>query len=177
MPTGDDSLVQAGPAGEAPFVDGEPMGDTDMGEWPGEWQTAEEAALALINEHRRAGAVCGDEEFAPTTPLEMNERLLWAARLHAEDMGDQDYFGHDSLDGRAFADRIAGQGFRGDMPWGENIAAGQNDAERVVREWMASPHHCANIMNPKYRVAGIGFAVVESGEWSEYWVQDFAASH
>jgi uncharacterized protein YkwD len=39
---------------------------------------------------------------------------------------------------------------------GENIAIGFNDAASVVRAWMNSSGHRANILNPNYKVMGLG---------------------
>ena len=92
-------------------------------------------------------------------------------------MGAQDYFEHTSLDGREFGDRMTEAGFMGAGPWGENIAAGSATPEAVVQGWMNSPGHCANIMNPQYRVIGIGYAFDDASTFGHYWTQDFAASH
>jgi uncharacterized protein YkwD len=121
--------------------------------------------------------MCADEAFGPAPPLEMDAVIREAARKHSLDMGDQDYFEHDSLDGRTFSDRMSDEGFMGASPWGENIAAGQPTAQRVVDGWMDSPGHCRNIMNPAYRTIGIGYAYVETSSFGHYWTQDFAASH
>jgi RHS repeat-associated protein len=47
----------------------------------------------------------------PAQPLAFNAQLHQAARLHSQDMIDQQYYGHDSLDGRTFSDRIADAGY------------------------------------------------------------------
>lgn len=147
------------------------------GDWPQPWADLEWRVLELTNQNRARGATCADEAFGPAPALEMDEVIRIAARLHSQDMGAQDYFEHDSLDGRTFADRMREVGFRGASPWGENIAAGQPTAERVVQGWMESPGHCRNIMNPDYRVIGIGYAFDDSSSFGHYWTQDFAASH
>ncbi len=40
---------------------------------------------------------------------------------------------------------------------GENIASGQESADEVVDGWMASPGHCANIMDPNFTEIGVGY--------------------
>ncbi len=147
------------------------------GDWPAPWSDFEWEVLARTNEARAAGADCGGELFGPAGPLEMDEVIRVAARLHSQDMGAQDYFEHDSLDGRSFADRMREAGFGGPSPWGENIAAGQRTAADVVNGWMNSPGHCRNIMNPSYNVIGIGYAEDDSSSFGTYWTQDFAAGH
>ncbi len=49
---------------------------------------------------------------------------------------------------------------------GENIAKGQRSAEEVVKDWMNSPGHRANILNPKYTLIGVGY-------YNGFWVQEF----
>lgn len=147
------------------------------GAWPPAWADFEWRVLELTNERRAAGANCGGEVFGPADPLEMNAIIRIAARLHSKDMGEQDYFEHDSLDGRTFDQRMSMAGFSGPSPWGENIAAGQRTAEEVVEGWMNSPGHCRNIMEPAFRVIGIGYAEVEGSTFGTYWTQDFAAGH
>lgn len=51
----------------------------------------------------------------------------------------------------------------------ENVAMGQQSAEEVMRCWMNSSGHRANILNPNHRVLGIGYA------WSgrHFWCQRF----
>lgn len=53
---------------------------------------------------------------------------------------------------------------------GENIAMGQRTPQEVVKEWMDSPGHRANILNGNYNQIGVG--VVQSGGYY-YWVQLF----
>ncbi|HJL15784.1 MAG TPA: CAP domain-containing protein [Sandaracinaceae bacterium LLY-WYZ-13_1] len=145
--------------------------------WPREWRDLEWEVLELTNQERARGASCGGEAFGPAGPLEMDEVIQVAARLHSQDMGEQNYFMHDSLDGRTFSDRMTEAGFSGAPPWGENIAAGQATAAEVVQGWMESPGHCRNIMNPDFHVIGIGYANVGGSDYGHYWTQDFAGSH
>lgn len=58
-------------------------------------------------------------------------------------------------------------------PIGENIAARQDDAVQVLREWMASPLHRKNILDQRFTHLGVGFARRGS---SEYWVQHFGGN-
>ena len=56
---------------------------------------------------------------------------------------------------------------------GENIAAGQGSAAQVSAAWVASPHHCANIMNPNFTQMGAAFDVERSSDAGIYWTQVF----
>ena len=52
---------------------------------------------------------------------------------------------------------------------GENLAFNQESAAEVVRGWLASPHHCANLMDPRFRELGLAFVVSRDREQSVYW--------
>jgi uncharacterized protein YkwD len=49
---------------------------------------------------------------------------------------------------------------------GENIARGYPTGRAVVRGWMGSPPHRANILRPQYRLMGIGAARGHGQWWS-----------
>ncbi len=117
--------------------------------------------LALVNVERVA-AGCG--------ALSNDSRLASAALAHSRDMAANDYFSHDSQDGRSFADRISAAGYSGGAI-AENIAAGQSTATAVVAGWMESAGHRANILNCAYTDMGLGYAT--GGSFGTYWTQDF----
>lgn len=133
----------------------------------------EAEALRLVNQYRAAGASCGSRgSFAPAAALTLDARLASAAYAHSRDMADNNYFSHDSLDGRSMADRINAAGYA----WstiGENIAAGYSSVEIVVSAWMASEGHCANLMNPRFTEFGLTCALNDASEYKNYWTQDF----
>jgi uncharacterized protein YkwD len=149
---------------EAPPPDDEDEGDTGGGGGGGQEESAPhadlEAAVADLVNRERGDAGCGN--------LERDSRLDTAARLHAEDMAANDYFSHDSQDGRSPTDRANDQGFEGGV--GENIAQGYPDAEAVMDGWMNSEGHRANLLNCDYDVIGIGVA---DRDGTLYWVQNF----
>ena len=97
-------------------------------------------------------------------PLHLNRRLSRAAGGHARDMVRRDYFSHDSLSGASFVDRIRRTGYLGGpRSWivGENLAWGSGDRSSpaaIVRAWMHSPGHRANILQRRFREVGIGLA-------------------
>lgn len=117
--------------------------------------------VALVNTERtRAGCAA----------VSTNAALQRAAQEHSDDMATRGYFSHTSPDGSTFADRIRAAGYRGGAI-GENIAAGQRSAQEVMRGWMASPGHRANILNCAYRDIGVGYAT--GGPYGTYWTQTF----
>lgn len=120
----------------------------------------EGAVLAIVN-NERAKAGC--------KALTVDGRLAAAARKHSADMVARHYFSHTTPDGVSMAQRINNEGYR----WstiGENIAAGQPNATDVMKAWMNSPGHRANILNCKFQQIGIGVAF--DGR-RPVWTQDF----
>ena len=56
-------------------------------------------------------------------------------------------------------------------PVAENIAMGQRSSKEVVRDWMSSSGHRANILNRSYRRIGAAAYRTESG--TIFWCQQF----
>ncbi len=42
-----------------------------------------------------------------------------------------------------------------------------------MRDWIESPEHLSNILNPDMQLVGFGFAVDRDTDERTYWVQDF----
>jgi uncharacterized protein YkwD len=117
--------------------------------------------LSLVNAER-AKAGCN--------AVRSNSALTRAAQGHSADMAAHDYFSHTSKDGRTFSQRIRAAGYSGGTI-GENIAAGQSSASAVMRSWMGSSGHRANILNCRFTALGVGYA--RGGGYGYYWTQDF----
>ena len=116
---------------------------------------ARDATLCLLNRVRARHDL---------PQLRLNPRLSRAARRHTRDMVRRRYFAHDSLDGRSFSQRIHAARYvpRGASWWiGENLGWGSGSLAEpmsLVRAWMRSPGHRANILNRTFRDIGIGIA-------------------
>lgn len=130
-------------------------------------------SLTLVNQYRAAGASCGTRgSFAPAAALSWNALLTQAAEGHSQDMVANNFFAHNSFDGRTFDQRITAAGYNWSRA-AENIAAGQQTIAEVMAGWMASDGHCANIMNPA--LTEIGMVCVSgnaSTAYSTYWTMD-----
>ena len=132
---------------------------------PGATMSAPERAWALsvldlVNTERgNAGAA----------PVAWDEVASQVAYAHAADMDVRNFFAHDNPDGLSPVARLAAAGISG-RGWGENIAQGQPDPTSVMADWMSSPGHRANILNPAYSSLGVGVHIGPGGPW---WVQDF----
>lgn len=88
-------------------------------------------------------------------PLSNNQALNTSALAKAQDMFDKQYFAHESPDGKGAGDLANDVGYEY-ITIGENLALGNflND-EVLVRAWMDSPGHRANILNSKYSEIGV----------------------
>ena len=117
----------------------------------------EREVVRLVNAERRKQGL---------SELKYNWQLSRVARYKSEDMRDKGYFSHTSPTyGTPYQMmRSFGISYR---TAGENIAKGQTSPEAVVRAWMSSSGHRANILNPSFTEIGVGFA---SGN---YWTQMF----
>jgi uncharacterized protein YkwD len=111
------------------------------------------ATLCLLNQQRHKHG---------RRALDANRHLARAARKHALDMVERNYFSHTSPSGASFVDRIMRQDYVDPGEgWtlGENLAWGSYQLatpKSIVRSWMHSPGHRANILNGRFREIGIG---------------------
>jgi uncharacterized protein YkwD len=122
--------------------------------------------LAAVNRARATERNCGNRHFAAAPALRWNPALGAAAQAHSSDMARQNYFSHQGKDGREVADRAGKAGYR----WsgiGENIAAGQESVDQVMAGWLASPGHCANIMDRWFTEMGSAYAVAGRPYWTQ----------
>lgn len=129
--------------------------------------------LELINEARASGRTCGTERLPAAPPLSPSDTLRKAAQRHADDMARRGYFDHRGADGSAPRDRVMRAGYSPRLT-GENIAFAPESAEEVVAGWLASPGHCANIMDARFVETGVGVATSRKRDHI-YWVQTFGA--
>jgi len=122
---------------------------------------ANETALLVNIERAKAGLPA----------LAIDAPLSRIATLKAQDMVSHNYFAHKSPtygDPWDMAEHF-GYSYRS---FGENIAYGQRTPEEVVKGWMNSPGHKANIMNKTYTNIGVGISRDPDGRI--YWVHMFS---
>jgi uncharacterized protein YkwD len=129
--------------------------------------------LQLANEARSQPRRCGGKSFAAAPPLKLVGKLNDAAREHAKDMAKHSMLSHSGSDGSSPADRVTREHYAWRMV-GENVASGPTSADEVMAGWLASPHHCENLMNPRYTDMGIAYIVDPKSESGVYWAQVFA---
>ena len=130
--------------------------------------------LQLINDARSEARSCGDENFSATTALNWNSTLEIAAKTQSQDMADNDFFSHTGSDGSSASERVDVAGYQ----WrtvGENIAAGRDTAAETVSDWLDSPGHCRNIMNPAFFEVAVSCAENTDTAYTRYWTNVLAA--
>ncbi|MEI7832989.1 MAG: CAP domain-containing protein, partial [bacterium] len=105
--------------------------------------------------------------------LAADERLRTAARQHSQEMSEKKYFEHESTEVKwhtpaqrcylaGFWSQVSGENIamleiKGILtPACPNFATPQQVARRLVDNWLNSPPHYKNIMNPEYKLLGVG---------------------
>jgi uncharacterized protein YkwD len=90
--------------------------------------------------------------------LPSSRKLARAARRHARDMVRRHYFGHVSHAKRDVVDRVDSTGYdRGHFAAQENLYwwKPRQSPAVVLKAWMASATHRANILNPRWHHFGL----------------------
>ncbi|MDU5262322.1 MAG: CAP domain-containing protein, partial [Clostridium celatum] len=112
----------------------------------------ETAIFNKVNEERAKVGV-------PT--LTYNTVMQKYARIKSQDMGDNNYFSHEDLNGNLITTQMKNDGVSY-KSWGENIAyIGGNVsadalAEQFMTNWMNSSGHRANILSTNFSSIGVG---------------------
>jgi hypothetical protein len=87
--------------------------------------------------------------------LHYNAVLSQSATAKAEDMFANNYWAHNSPQGKTPWDFIKAAGYQYSIA-GENLARDFYDTETLMKAWMNSPTHRENILSPQYQEIGIG---------------------
>ncbi len=106
-------------------------------------------------------------------PLQVNTKLTESAMRKTNDMIARQYFEHDSPNGKGVSDlgREVGYDY---VVMGENLALGNfATSDDVVKAWMDSPGHRANMLSSNYQEIGV-YAAKATYQGREVW---FAVQH
>jgi len=99
-------------------------------------------------------------------PVELDARLIQAARRHSKEMVELKYFDHRSPNPseKDFERRYLNAGYK-DLG-SENIAMGMGTGEAAFKIWFESPGHHVNMARPGNTSIGVG-------RWKSHWTQNF----
>ena len=89
------------------------------------------------------------------SPLKYNSTLSASATNKANDMFADNYWAHNAPDGKVPWDFFKEAGYHYTVA-GENLARDFYNTSSLIKAWMNSPTHRANIVNGKYQEIGIG---------------------
>lgn len=117
--------------------------------------------VKLVNEERSKAGL---------SALSYDSKVEAAANVRAKET--ELSFSHSRPDGTSFSTALKEQNISFRMS-GENIAYGQISAEDVMKGWMNSPGHRANILNGNYTSIGVGYYKAANGR--NYWTQLFTS--
>jgi uncharacterized protein YkwD len=114
---------------------------------------ARKAVLCLVNKQRQQAGL---------RPLERNKKLQKAAQRHNDRMDGTGCFSHECPGEPPLDARLDEYLSGGLSAWGigENVAWGSGELgtpEAIVKAWMNSPGHRANILSRDWREIGVGF--------------------
>ena len=115
----------------------------------------EDLVWEMTNQARRAKGLA---------PLSQDNELTEVARAHSDDMLVRRFFDHTTPDGVSFDERISDRyrhrvRIMGENIWyasGYNLGKIQQVAKEIVDDWMNSPGHRDNILDPKFTHLGVG---------------------
>jgi uncharacterized protein YkwD len=108
---------------------------------------SEQAILAEVNRVRAAHAL---------PALRQDGRLARAAESHTLGMLRTKRFAHDDVAARLKRFGVHGGTVGENLAWGAGTYA---SAQAIVRMWLGSPSHRANLLRPGFRRIGLGAAV------------------
>jgi uncharacterized protein YkwD len=126
----------------------------------------EQELIDLINQERQKAGL---------SSLKTDVRLMKAARQHSAQMAVKNFFGHSGYDASSLREKFAKAGYPMTIA-AENIAAVHATPDSVLRAWMKSPGHRANILNKSVREIGIGYYYLRHSPYVHYWTADFGCS-
>jgi uncharacterized YkwD family protein len=144
------------PAPTAPAA--QPVASAPATQNAGSISNIEQQVLTLTNQERAKSGL---------KALATDSALMNSARQKSADMSNNNYFSHTSPTLGSPFDQMKANGIQYKAA-AENIAMGQRTAAEVVKGWMESPGHRANIMNGTYTHIGIGYDAN-----GNYWTQQF----
>ena len=136
-------------------------------------------AVERLNNVRQTALPCDGAVGLPGQPaarqaLAWEQRLATSAQAQASDLAQRDLLSHVDAQQRSFGLRLRSAGYSA-AGAGENLAAGQTDFDDTLQAWLASPTHCANLMQPDFRDVGLACVQRPGSRYERFWVAHLGA--
>lgn len=122
-------------------------------------------ATAELNQYRSENGV---------GPVTLNDKLISASLIHAEDLAKEGRASHTGSDGTSHADRTKRAGYDYSIT-AENVATGQRSWSKVFKAWQDSPGHNVNLLQPDVTEFGIALVYEPTTTYVTYWSMLVAA--
>jgi uncharacterized protein YkwD len=113
----------------------------------------EYALVSAINAVRRVHLLA---------PLSIDRHLVLAARSHSRDMLRHHYFAHGNFGQRMSTFHVRGNLFAENLVWSSGVMS----ANAAVAQWLASPPHRQNLLDPQLRRIGVATPLGAFGGFS-----------
>jgi len=154
--------------------------------------------LKAINDERDKKHNCGGQQMGPSPHVSWSKELYLASAEHNYDMAksniiDKKHRGSNTqydwtkvvqnLKHASYVqERVENNGYTNWKGLTENLTAGYinkdsnkpiNTPQRAVQQWLNSPGHCKNLMDPSVDEVGMAYLHDTSGTYNHYWTQNF----
>lgn len=114
----------------------------------------EEELLIAVNTFRQNGGNCGSGPNQTADGLNWDFLLEEIARVHAQDMDENDFFAHQGSNGSTVGSRASELEYAFSTI-GENIASGFTTVDAVMEGWINSSSHCELLLNDNFTEIGV----------------------
>lgn len=113
------------------------------------------AKSAAVESSTLMNLINSERQRRNLTTLITHSSLVTAAAGKSQDMIDRDYFAHEDPDGNYVWGRIVAAGYTPYSVLGENLAVDFSTSEGMVKAWIDSPSHRANLLHPDFVHQGL----------------------
>mgnify|MGYP004472649973 FL=1 len=153
---------------ETPGVPDTPNTPDETPSVPDTPEVPDASGAALRYERAVVGRINAERAKYGLSALTLRSDLCGYARIKSEDMRANGYFSHTSPTYGSPFSMMQSFGVTYTAA-GENIAMGYASPEAVVRAWMDSEGHRANILSASYTQTGVGY-VADGNYWTQWFI-------
>ena len=137
-------------------------------------KTFADQVLDAVNAARATARRCGSVDHPAAPAMTWHAQPEQAALGHAQYLQQNNLFSHTGANGSSVGQRLTAAGYAWSTV-GENIAAGYPDVASVMKGWIDSPGHCANLMTGNFTHLGVVLVPgTSSNTYRTYWAMVLA---